>query len=124
MRIAAVSIAFAAAAFLAACATPQSDRAFSRDWANDHRRSTAERRHNEQSVYVFGQEVRTPEWLDTDERGRPELRVNESANSTTAVSVDRGELGLRRRWGGNRSNLPAPPGFDERGNPVSPAPAE
>jgi len=106
---------------LAACSTAApSGSAFSRDWAQDQRRSASDRKQRDQRLYVFGQEVRTPDWLDTDERGRPELRVGESATSTTAVSVDRGELGLRRRWGGNRNNLPAPPGFDERGNRVGP----
>jgi cell wall-associated NlpC family hydrolase len=123
MRYPSVSVILALLAptvtLLAACATaPPSDQAFTRDWANDQRRSAAERQQRNQRLFVFGQEVRTPEWLDTDERGRPELRVGETENTSTAISVDRGELGLRHRWGGNRNNLPAPPGFDSRGNPT------
>ena len=112
-----ITLLLPAVVTLAACATaPPSDNAFSKDWAREHRREASEQRRANQNLYVFGQEVRTPGWLDTDDRGRPELRVGESANTSTAVSVDRGELGLRHRWGGNRSNLPAPPGHDERGN--------
>jgi len=109
---------------LIACSTaPPSERAFSRDWASEHRRAAEEKRLNERRLFVMGTEVRTPEWLDTGS-GRAELNLGETSNASTAISVDRGELGLRRRWGGSQNNLPAPPGYDDRGNAVGGGAAE
>ena len=110
---------------LSACTTaaPETNRAFSRDWASDQRRVANERRVKDRRLYVFGQEMRTPDWLDTNE-GRAEVKLGETSNASTAISVDRGELGLRRRWGGNNNNLPAPPGYDERGNLIGRETAE
>lgn len=121
MRVPVTILMMAVIAFsmLGCAGGSSSGRAFSRDWAYDQRRSRAAQEVRNRELRVLGQEIDTPDWLDRDERGRPELRVGENENSTTAISVDRGELGLRHRRGGGRNNLPPPPGFDARGNRIS-----